>query len=302
MIHIKHLYPVRTTKEFERDLDFLLKHYNALDIREILDNIEKGHATGKKGFILSFDDGLREFSEIIAPLLIRKGIPAICFLNSGFIDNKDLFFRFKASILIERFRKGNIADGLLKKSIAWAAKRKITFDDDARFLLSVEYSNKFLLDELAAILGIDFKEYLKLNQPYLNSGQVTDLIKKGFSFGAHSIDHPWYSALQPDQQLDQTLGSMNDIANNFGLQYRLFSFPFTDHGMTKQFFDFIFEKKQGMVDLSFGCAGLKKDACIRNIQRIPMEIDSFTASDILYGEYFYYLLKAFFNRNTIRRN
>ena len=101
MPHIRHLYRVKTVAEFERDLDFLLKHYTPIDFHELPNLLQHKPRSGKPPMLLSFDDGLREFYDPIAPILLRKGIPAICFLNSGFLDNKDLFFRYKASLLID---------------------------------------------------------------------------------------------------------------------------------------------------------------------------------------------------------
>lgn len=103
LAHIHHLYHPKTTKQFISDLDFLLKHYCPMDINEVISFRDSSKKRSKPGFFLSFDDGLKEFYEIIAPVLLKKGIPAACFLNSGFVDNKDLFYRYKASLLCEYF-------------------------------------------------------------------------------------------------------------------------------------------------------------------------------------------------------
>jgi len=87
--HIKHLYPVRNIKQFEKDLDFLQKHFTASDFPV------KGH---NPQFILSFDDGLSEVYNIIAPILKKRNIPAIFFINSAFVDNKDMFSNYVSSL------------------------------------------------------------------------------------------------------------------------------------------------------------------------------------------------------------
>lgn len=301
IIHIKHLYNVRKIKEFERDLDFFLREYNPLDVCELMSSMKMGHKMKKKGFLLSFDDGLREFNDIIAPILLKKGIPAICFLNSAFIDNNDLFYRYKISILIERLSKQQLSDSLKKYIKAWVIEKNMPFDESGKFLLSINYLNRHYLDELANILDFDFQIYLKKYLPYLTSDQVSSLLKQGFSFGAHSVDHPQYSDLSINQQLHQTTQSINEIANKFNLEYKLFSFPFTDYHISNQFFNTIFSKNQNLADLTFGSAGLKKDECKRNIQRIPIEIGSFSAKEIIYGEYIYFLFKSLLYKNVIKR-
>jgi len=111
LIHIKHLYPIISTKKFNEDLDFFQKNYRVITANYLIEN--KGSATlrQQKNYFLSFDDGLRQFNDVIAPILIEKGIPATFFVNSSFIDNKDMFYRLKISILIERILKSVLTKG-----------------------------------------------------------------------------------------------------------------------------------------------------------------------------------------------
>jgi len=87
--HIKHLYPVRSIKQFEKDLDFLQEHFTASEFPP---------KKNKPSFILTFDDGLSEVYNIIAPILKTRNIPAIFFINSAFVDNKDMFFNYILSL------------------------------------------------------------------------------------------------------------------------------------------------------------------------------------------------------------
>lgn len=93
--HVKHLYRHRTKKEFIADIDFFLKHYEVIDLQAILNN----HFPTRKPYcFLSFDDGLKEVYEEAMPILLEKGVPATVFLNSDFVDNQALMFRYKESL------------------------------------------------------------------------------------------------------------------------------------------------------------------------------------------------------------
>lgn len=282
MPHIRHLYRVRNVREFERDLDFLLKHFRPVDFHELSNLPESGgKQQGKTPMLLSFDDGLREFHDPIAPVLLRKGVPAICFLNSAFLDNADLFFRYKASLLAEALQ-GNTNDGLRRK------------------IFGISYAERAELDELAADIGLDFNAFLTAYQPYLSTAKVEELLKQGFHFGAHSVDHPEYRFLSLKEQLRQTAGSVESISNKFGLGYRLFAFPFTDYGVSRSFFDVVLREKK-IADFTFGTAGLKKDIYPNHFQRIPLEVEAFSAEETLRREFFYYWLKKPFGKNRIHR-
>jgi len=301
VIHIKYLYNVKSEKNFEQDLDFFLTHYQPIDYFQ-LHSIQKNTIKQKKYFFLSFDDGLSEFYDVIAPILKRKGIPAVCFLNSAFIDNKALFFRYKASVLIHQFRNMSVSHNLKNQIILACNQWNVKYDNQFRFLLSINYFQQNFFDTLAHLIDFDFNEYLKKHTPYLSTEQISSLIEQGFLFGAHSIDHPLYAHLNQNEQQIQTQSSINEIVTKFDLDYKLFSFPFTDNGVKKSFFDYIFNPQNSIAEATFGVAGLKHDSCTQNRQRIPIEIAHFTAQEVVYGEYFYYLLKALFNKNTLKRS
>jgi peptidoglycan/xylan/chitin deacetylase (PgdA/CDA1 family) len=296
-IHIKHLYQIKSVTQFEKELDFLLKNFKPIDFLEyrkcILEDIPL-----KNRFLLTFDDGLKEFYTIVAPILKRKGIPAMNFLNSAFVDNKDLFYRYKVSVLIEKLQTSTFSVSTQHAIKQWFLEQEITLDDNYKGLLRVTYQQKETLDSLAQIISFDFKDYLKEEEPYLTTKQIHELIEQGFHFGAHSIDHPPYHTIHLEEQLRQTKESIHTISSDFNLNYNTFSFPFTDFNVPKAFFNEI----EPYAELTFGCAGLKKDSIKNNKQRIPFEIDGFNGEEILRGEYLYYIFKSFLNKNTIHRN
>lgn len=93
--HIQHLYKHRTKTAFIQDLDFFLKYYEAISLSDLLSS---NFPKKKPYFFLSFDDGLRQVYEEAMPILLAKGIPATIFLNTDFIDNQGLMYRYKESL------------------------------------------------------------------------------------------------------------------------------------------------------------------------------------------------------------
>ena len=300
VLHVKHLYKVRTTREFVNDLDFILKHYKPVGITDFLKAFNNNTPLPDNSFILTFDDGLREFHDVAAPVLVQKGIPATCFLNSAFIDNKDLFYRYKASLLIDRLQKGISGNTeILVKN--WFTENHLPLSEDYSGLLNVTYVNRHILDDLALQLDLHFDDYLKTQNPYLDSAQVTSLMKQGFTFGSHSIDHPEFRFISEEEQIRQTIESLQFVRSKFGIQEKLFCFPFTDYGVKHSFFNRIFDPQHPIANLTFGGAGLKLDSIPRNIQRVPSEGTSLDAAQILGTEYLYYMIKSIFGKNLIGR-
>ncbi len=298
-VHLKHLYTIRGINQFKKDLDFIMKYYQPINVFELINYVRTGRKPEKNVFFLSFDDGLSEFYNIAAPILTDKGIPCTCFLNSAFIDNKDLFFRYKASILAEIIKNTNIKSNLWNRAEKWFAVNNLSIKHYWRELLNINYNNKGMLDELAGIMDFSFKDFLQEKKPYMTSRQIRELMKKGFTFGAHSIDHPEYRYIPLSEQIRQTLDSIEQVTGQFKLNYRVFSFPFTDYEVTGQFFGEV--NKDNTIDFTAGCAGIKHDSIRNNIHRIPMDEYELGGRTRIKIDYFYYLVKSLFNKNKIIR-
>lgn len=297
--HIVNLYKYKDVSSFKSDLDFFLKHYKPLDLSGLIKLIKGRSQPPSPSFFLSFDDGLKEFYNLIAPVLLEKGIPATCFLNSAFIDNEDMFFRYKESILIELINGINRKSKEWKILKSWFNDNKMSAASYKKELLKIKYDRRDMLDELSGILNFSFSDYLEKEKPYLTGGQINELIKKGFTFGAHSIDHPEYRFISFEEQIKQTLGSIDEISRRFSPGYKIFAFPFTDHQVGRQFFEKI--NGDGTIDFTAGAAGMKRDSIYNNIQRIPMDEYYLGARDRIKIDYIYYLFKSVVNRNKITR-
>jgi peptidoglycan/xylan/chitin deacetylase (PgdA/CDA1 family) len=297
-VHLKHLYNVRSIKQFNNDINFLLKYYTPVSIEEVYLKLKENRKLPKNSFLLTFDDGLREFYTNVFPVLKEKNIPSVLFVNSVFVDNKEMFFRFKASILIE-FLQNNKEHKAVKEAEKVFNNIMTSIPDLETFTAKVQYPHRKVLDNLADFFNINFNEYLQTHKPYLSTIELKELQNNGVFIGAHSVDHPLFYLLNNNDRLQQTADSVNFIKNNFSQNISAFSFPFTDYGLNIDFFNRIYST--GLVDITFGTAGIKKDAAKFNLQRIPVEDYKTDMKQILLHQYLYYLIKAPLFKNKIKR-
>lgn len=266
-------YNYPSISQFREDLDFLLTRFRPVELDDLL--------SGKnlsKAFHLSFDDGLSECYHIIAPILKEKGIPATFFINPSFVNNRDLFHRYKAAKIIRQLKKKNIQISIQKT-----------------------YADINSLDEMAADMGINWDEILEKEKPYMTLEQIKELQDEGFTIGAHSMDHPEFWLLDEESQLEEIRESTNWITKKLNPTIKAFAFPFTDVGVPDSVFKACHDEH--IFDISFGTAGLKNDRMERHFQRIPMENEkNLTGKKLLKEEYFAYRLKQLVNRHIARRN
>jgi peptidoglycan/xylan/chitin deacetylase (PgdA/CDA1 family) len=293
---VNHLYKPKTKELFLEDLQFFKKHFTSLPIKDLR---SKKKTANNYGFFLSFDDGLSNFYNVVAPILLREKIFAINFLNSNFIDNKGLFYRYKVNILISKILKNDFNKNI-KINICSLLKLDVfNHEEVINYLKNTSIKETKLLDELFEILGFSFKDYLKNEKPYLAKNQILELKEQGFYFGAHSKNHPRYSQIALKDQIKETIESVNEVNKQFNLENNYFAFPFSDDGVSKEFFTRIESKKI----TTFGSSGLKDEDIKTNYQRIPMEFNSvYSAETIIKGELVYYILKRVLGKHKTKRN
>lgn len=265
--HIRHLYPVCSIQRFRADLEWMLRYYEPVGLEEL----ERKVKNGRPVVHLSFDDGLRQCAEVIAPILWEKGIPATFFINPSFVGNRALMYRYKASLLVE-------AD----------PAHRVDY-------LSIGYRDRGWLDERARQVGVDFELFLREYRPYMGLDQLDDLVRQGFNLGGHSMDHPMYRALTLEDQVRQTLESVDWVRSRWGVT-AAFAFPFTDDGVLPAFFDKIPADWR-----TFGTAGFKLDELARHWQRVPMERYIDPMSRVVPGIIIAYWLKRWIGRSWVRR-
>ena len=273
--HIHHLYPPKTISHFEKDLDFLLKHYQPISLQELYEVATGKRSLQKNSFHLTFDDGLREVYEFAFPILKQKGIPATVFLNSDFVDNQDLFFRYKASLLIQK----NMELGSdLKDNTSTLSN-----------LLAINFAERKKLDDIADSLGVNFKQFLKTQQPYLSTKQIHILKNNNFTFGAHSVNHPKYSEISFDEKIRQTTESISFVQENFQENLKVFAFPFHDFDVENDFFGKI--KTDKIAELTFGSAMFSRRNVGTHLQRFPMEGNMLDAEALFKFKSLYYFAR-----------
>lgn len=292
--HIKHVIRYKNTKQFEEDLDHLAKNFQFVDWQEFKEFTSGNFKPKKKIALLTFDDGFREFYDVAAPILERKGIYACNFVNPAFIDNKDMMFRCKASLLVDAVQRNKTIDPEIYFVLSL---KNVDRDFLQKKILAISYQEKDTLDWLAEKLEVDFKAYSKEHQPYLSTEELKELTRKGFGISSHSWDHPKYGDLSLKEQMETTDKTFVYLKEN-GFLYESFAFPFTDFEVQKDFFDELFKNED--IYCSFGCAGIKLDSVKKNFQRIPMEMGE-SGEQILKKEMAYFKLKRLINKNTILR-
>jgi peptidoglycan/xylan/chitin deacetylase (PgdA/CDA1 family) len=281
--HISGLTLFRRVDTFKADMMFFLKSYTPVGLDDIADHLDGEHRLPRRCFLPTFDDGFREVFDVAAPLLASLGIPAVFFLNTSVLDNRDLLDEQKKCLLIRALVSLPDSPALreVSRTLADAGVKGPNLPIRIR---GIAYSQRRLLDTLGLLLECDFRAYAASVQPYVTSAQVRQLTSKGFAIGAHSVDHPHYSEISLEEQLAQTRESVGHLRDYLRCDCLSFAFPYLDTGVSPSFFNNIFA--DGRLKVSFGSDGIRRHFCRRNLERFKMDYIGLTASQILAREFY----------------
>jgi peptidoglycan/xylan/chitin deacetylase (PgdA/CDA1 family) len=258
--HIRHLYSYKNIAQFERDLDYLQDHYHLISYAQLLEQRAGKLALEAPLALLSFDDGLVECFRVIRPLLLKRNIPGIFFINTDGIDNHTMLYRQAISLCIEVVISADEArrqSALTRLSQAFGQ----AFTGSAQFIQwikSLNYRDRNLIHSACQLLEIDLDGYLQARQPYVTSEQIRILAAEGFTIGAHSRSHAKLNLLSSEEIEEEIAGSCQVIGEITKQDQVPFAFPFSAYGLNRELLSEI-RSRHPVVGWLFDSKGIRKD-------------------------------------------
>ncbi len=286
----------RTEKEFEDDIIFLKKHYNFISNKDFLNCIKNKKPFPEKSVLLTFDDGLHTVYEYMFPIMKKHNVNGLVFINPCFIDNKDMHHGRKVNFILNSITN----DDINKYENKWRKIFNSVGINNASFFESINSINiktSVILDDLISLFKINIKNYLHANKIYMYNSQISEMLKSGFYFGGHSMTHPEYEYLNNNEQVSQSIDSVDWVQNNYNLNYRLFAFPRNDKNIKIQVFDELMKS----VDASFGVNGMSEDQITNHFHRIDLESSNLSAANALKFNYLIYFFEVITGKTPFKR-
>lgn len=288
--HIRHLYPYKNREQFKKDLDFLTTNYSIIDPRDLM-----AGRRPENGFLLTFDDGLLEVYTEIYPILKERNIPAIFFINPDYVGTGKILYKHAASILFSELKKADANKLSQITSVLGLSNPK----EIAAGIRHISYANRHLLHEIAAILEVDINLYMQARPIYMNKDQIREMIDAGFYFGGHTYTHPPLDQISFDEQKQEIISSIDWLKKNFGIEYSMFAFPFSDKSASKKLLSELFDYDKDI--LIFGNSGLKQDIDPRIIQRFSFENPNRETAKLVVTENLYKVFNKLIGKYKIKR-
>ena len=298
--YLDNLFSFKNEKHFKNDIELLLNNYQPLNPDFFLKDF-KYNQIPKNHFLLTFDDGLSQIFDVVAPILYEKKISAIFFVNPHYIDNKNFFVRHVISVLIDiilnnKYDKEIIQEINYLLSLKKSSSKSLLIND----LKKINFDSENILLRITELLKVDINTELNKKKPFISKNQIKEMIDMGFYFGGHTMTHPRLNTINYDDQKKEIIDSINWLKLNFKINYSFFAFPYTDRGISKKLIKSIF--KYDNSSIVFGNSGLKKDFDERIIQRFSLEKPNQNTSKLIVSENLYKFCNKLIGNYNITRN
>jgi len=236
---MKGLYVFQST--FDKQMAYLKKKYNLMTLSQLVEHLVNNRPIPKKSVIITFDDGWRDNFQYAYPVLKKYNIPATVFITTDFIESGKIFWFLKAAILHQNSRLtfeqfsdifGNYTHDI-KRSPSGSSENYLEtlYTDLEEFMVFIKRFDNGqilkLLDEMAAISGLNIKELLteRLMLNWAEINEIKDLVE----IGSHGCSHHIMTTLGADALKTELTESKNILEEKTGRPITLFAYPNGDY-------------------------------------------------------------------------
>jgi len=216
-----------TPAQFRRHVETLARIGTPIGLNTLFGALDGGPLPPSP-VMLTFDDGYRSCRDVALPVLRELGVPATCFIATGFCGQPRLYWWEKIAALLHQAR-GRSA------TLAYPAPLLVDASDPgARRLLNDLVKDTPGLDlerflaELRAVLDVPWSPKLEaaLARPLIMTwDDIRALADAGIEIGSHTRNHRVLETLGTDELRDELAGSRRDLENQLGREVRAIAYP-----------------------------------------------------------------------------
>ena len=208
---------------FAAQLDWVGDRFDVISLGDLLAWLDGDGSLPRRPLLITFDDGYRDNLEVAAPLLAERGMPAVLFLATGPLDGGAPFhWDLVAEMFAGRGEGSAEVPGVGRRWWRSAGEAESVADEFVAATKRLPPSaRREALESLGEVLGVAVPR--RLPGLYLDWELVRSM--EGWEFGAHTVDHPVLTAVDPDEAYEQVAASRSRIEAETGVTVRAFAYP-----------------------------------------------------------------------------
>ncbi|MCJ7727008.1 MAG: polysaccharide deacetylase family protein [Acidimicrobiia bacterium] len=208
---------------FARQLEHVAGNFEVIGMPDLLAWIDGEADLPDRAAMITFDDGYLDNLEVAAPLLAEEGFPATLFLTTGPTDGGPSLYWDLIAWVFEHAERTE-GDLPILGSREWGG-----FDTLRRTVHEFVYATKWLPLPRRSALVDRLRDSVASGAPeripglYLDWDGVRAL--RGWSIGAHTVEHPVLTSVAPPEAARQIAESAGRITAETGRAVRSLAYP-----------------------------------------------------------------------------
>jgi peptidoglycan/xylan/chitin deacetylase (PgdA/CDA1 family) len=208
----------------ERQLRFLRRSTNVVDLREALAALAAGRPLPRRAVAITFDDGYRDQVELAVPMLERLGLPATFFLIPGVLSRVVRpWWELVAWAFVRASRETVTWEGTAWPLRSPAERRSSLLAVAELLKRRGRAAREVALEELTALLAPDgdpAEERL-----FLDWDGARRLARGRLTVGSHTFHHGILSQEDEQAQLHDLLTSRRRLEQELDIEVDLLAYP-----------------------------------------------------------------------------
>jgi peptidoglycan/xylan/chitin deacetylase (PgdA/CDA1 family) len=223
LVSLKELGNVRP-ELLEGALRGLRNEFDIVGLDELLGNIARPGKKREGLLAVTFDDGAKSYLTTALPVMESLGIPSACFLITGCIGDRKLYWRYLCNYCLHSGRGKQLA--ALVGAVYGTKVREDGIISFTRRYFTPEKNEALMAGILRDIVSED--EYREKEDGLFLASADLQLLKRHplVTLGIHTRSHPVMSALSDDEIRDEISGSLDYYEREIGGGVPIFSVPF----------------------------------------------------------------------------
>lgn len=226
---------VNTLASFQRQLDYLRRHFNVLPLEEALEQLEAG-TLPDRAVTLTFDDGTRNLVTCVVPELHRRGMPGAFFLATGAVGTGDLLWPDRLWLSLARSASSAVdlsAIGLGVRALSHSNDRARTYRDVVEFMKDLpDAVRETRLIAMIRALG-PLHDADRGPFEMMSWREARELVADGnVTIHPHTVTHPVLSRCSDEKIAYEVSESCAEVERQTGSVAKVFAYP---NGRLKDF-------------------------------------------------------------------
>lgn len=212
-----------TPSGFRRQMDIVADKFNPISLADLHSWLDGKSQLPPRAALITFDDGYRDNLEFALPILQERGLPAVVFLATDYIDRDRPFFWDAAAFC---FRNTDLshADLPIMGIRSWTSSSSMSMEWIEAVKRVPAGQKEEAVEQLGEALGVRMPHDAYAGE-LLTWDEVRAMTDRGVSFGSHTLTHPILTQLPPDQALRELTESRRRIQDELEVPVRSLAYP-----------------------------------------------------------------------------